>query len=81
MTDNLFGKIRANPTKNVCPQKMNWSREFAIPKPFSYGACIKAMDVYREKMAKKCWLCEDSIFRPLDPQSSALPIRHEQGVA
>ena len=32
-------------------------------------------------MAKDCWLCQDSISRPLDPQSSALPIRHEQGVA
>ena len=28
---------------------------------------------------KKCWLCEDSISEPFDPETSALPIRHEQG--
>ena len=32
-------------------------------------------------MAKDCWLCEDSISHPLDPETSVLPIRHEQGVA
>ena len=34
-------------------------------------------------MAKKIrWLLgEDSISQPFDPETSALPIRHEQGVA
>ena len=28
----------------TCP-----GRELAFPKPFSYGACTKSMEVYREK--------------------------------
>ena len=31
-------------------------------------------------MAKNWWQCEDSISEPLDPETSALPIRHEQGI-
>ena len=43
--------------------------EFAIPIPFSYVACIKSVE---KKGAKDCCLREDSISRPLDPQSSIL---------
>ena len=76
--------------------KVSRGRFFFSPNRFNFysvkATCIKTtgikLSIFQLRlqvqvqfiMAKNCWLREDSISEPYDPETSALPIHHEQGV-